>query len=95
MYLKTLTLAAGANRVVPKDPVIDHPAPYQSVTFQNNNATNAVYLGDSAVSSSNGYKLASGTSITFTTPVGDTEDLKAWYAAPTAGSDKLTVLVIE
>ena len=95
MYLSTLTLAAGANPVVTKsangfDPI----AQFQSITFQNQNATNAVYIGDSAVTSSNGYKLAAGASVTFSVVLAYGEDLKSWYVAPTAANDKVTVLVI-
>ena len=95
MYVTTLTLAAGANPVVPKSATgIDPIAQFQSVTFQNLNATNAVYVGDSAVSASNGIKVAAGASQTFTCPLAYGEDLKSWFVAPTAASDKVTVLVI-
>jgi hypothetical protein len=95
MYVLTLTLAAGANQVVAKSPNgIDTIAQFQSVTFQNNNATNAVYIGDAKVTSLNGYKLASGAAIIFTCPLGYGEDLKSWFVAPTAANDKVTVLVV-
>jgi hypothetical protein len=95
MYVTTLTLAAGANPVIPKSVNgIDPIAQFQSVTFQNNNATNAVYVGDSLVSSTNGYKLAAAASVTFTMLQGYGEDLKGWYVAPTSANDKVTVLVI-
>jgi hypothetical protein len=95
MYVTTLTLAAGANPVIPKSVNgIDPIAQFQSVTFQNNNATNAVYVGDSLVSSTNGYKLAAGSAVTFVSQLAYGEDLKGWFVAPTAANDKVTVLVI-
>lgn len=95
MYVLTLTLATGANPVVNKSATgIDPIAQFQSVTFQNQNATNAVYIGDAAVSSSNGYKLASGASVTFSCSIAQGEDLKSWFVSPTAAADKVTVLVI-
>lgn len=95
MYVTTLTLAAGANRVIPRSVNgIDPIAQFQSVTFQNTNATNAVYVGDSLVSSTNGFKLASGASVTFTVPLAYGEDLKGWFVAPTSANDKVTVVII-
>lgn len=95
MYVSTLTLKTGANPVVAKSPNgIDSIAQFQSVTFQNNNASNAVYIGDAAVSSTNGYKLAAGASVTFSVPIAQGEDLKSWFVAPTSANDKVTVLVI-
>jgi hypothetical protein len=95
MYVTTITLAAGANQVQAiSGNGINTIAQFQSVTFQNQNASNAVYIGDSLVSSSNGYKLASGAAVTFTCPIAQGEDLKSWFVAPTSANDKVTVLVI-
>lgn len=94
MYVKTITLDAGANPVQKKsENGIDTIAQFQSVTFQNNNASNAIYIGDAAVSTTNGIKLIAGASITFSI-VDYGEDLKSWYVAPTSANDKVIVLVI-
>ncbi len=90
----TVTLTGAVQKIVKSDPIVQRPAPFQWVTFYNPDATNAVYIGDQAVSATNGFKLAAGASKDFYCPQGYTEDLNGWYCLGTAAS-LLTVLVIQ
>jgi len=94
MKMISVTIGSAATRVVPLDPIVQHPEPWQSVTFYNPNASNAVYIGDSQVTTSNGLKLAAGAYATFTAHYAEVQDLKDWWVAGTA-ADKVTVIVVQ
>lgn len=92
MYTLQVTQSGSAIQVVPRDAIVQHPTNYQSVTFQNNGAA-VMRVGDKSVSTTKGYSLAAGASVTFTCPQGYSETLNDFWTIGTA-TQVLDVIVI-
>lgn len=93
MRVITVTLGAGATAIAPVGLQPDQIRPIQNLVFCAQSAT--AYVGDSAVSSTNGIELGSGDAVVI--PVSRLQyssDLSEWYLAGTEG-DKVSVMVIE
>lgn len=95
MFVLTVTIAATgvAQRIIPLDPVVQHPVPFQFISMQYTSA-NAMYVGDDTVSATKGYLLTTAIPKDFWCPQGYTEALNGWYVFGTA-ADVLHILVIQ
>ena len=94
MYVKTVTIAATgvAQRLIVRGPVIDDSnTAFQNVIMQNVGSNN-MYIGDSAVSTTNGILLTPTGSLTAVLSISETCDLKEFWVIGTI-SDKLTLMI--
>jgi hypothetical protein len=95
IYAEQNTLSTTAEQVFPASTTTfrhstgDRPL---RVALKNTDASIAVYLGPSTVTSSNGFKLGAGESISF--DVTATQDLTDLYVVAASGTPVLGVLVI-
>jgi len=92
MYMLKTTLGSAATPLQPADPIVQHPASFQSATFYNN-STHVMYIGDSRVSATLGIPLQPSGSFTQNCPLGYTESLNDWWVFGTSGDTLLTVVI--
>lgn len=95
MYMLKVTIAATgvAQRFIPTtDPIDNSNTAFQNLIAQNNGA-NAMHIGDSAVTTTNGIRLSpSGDSLTAIVPISQVSDLKDFWVVGTA-ADVLNLMV--
>ena len=92
MQILKVTLGSGATPIVPQDPTIQRNVSFQTLVI--GSTAHTVYVGDSAVSTTNGVPIpASGLPLVIPTAL-LTQNLNGWFLIGTA-SDVVIVMVIE
>jgi hypothetical protein len=93
MQIYKVTIPASGNiPIVPQDPVVQRNVSFQTLVI--GSAAHIVYVGDSAVSSTNGIPIpALGAPLVIPTAL-LTQNLNGWFLAGTA-ADVVLVMVLE
>lgn len=93
MQIYKVTIPASGNiPIVPQDPTIQRNVPFQTLVI--GSSTDAVYVGDASVSSTNGIPIPAGGAPLVIPTALLTQNLNGWYLAGTSGN-VVIVMVLE